>query len=80
MLLEAGAEPNCANEDGFTRLMLAAMGNHLAVVRVLLSSGADPFARGKFGQTARDIALSHGRHEIISAINASLNQQTDEGE
>ena len=41
MLLEAGADKDLANDDGFTAVFIAFEHGHLEVVRLLLESGAD---------------------------------------
>ncbi|KAI4150787.1 MAG: hypothetical protein LQ340_003894 [Diploschistes diacapsis] len=62
MLLEktqdkfAGAE----NKYGNTPLHLAASGNYVKIMRLLLMHGADPAAENNFGVTPRDMALEKG--------------------
>ena len=41
-LLAAGANPNAADKDGDTALMVAVKANHAEVVKTLLDGGADP--------------------------------------
>lgn len=51
-LIAAGANPNLADEDGRTPLMLAAQANSLETIKILLAAGASINARDKNGQTA----------------------------
>jgi hypothetical protein len=44
--------------DGKTALFRAAVFGHAEVVRLLLSSGADPAARGSDGRTALEVAVA----------------------
>ena len=61
VFLDGGANPNDANEGGYTPLMFAAnkrykTGSTADVIRLLIQAGADPNARNESGLTARDIA------------------------
>ena len=58
MLIEHGALVNKCNADGQTALILAALGGHKELVRVLLGAGADPTVANPHGQTALDIATA----------------------
>jgi len=53
---------------GMTPLMLATVGNHFAVVNILLQAGADVAVRNRGGQTALDIAQKSGNSDIISLL------------
>jgi ankyrin repeat protein len=57
LLLEAGADPNAANDFGATPLMWCA--GDAAKVRLLLSKGADVHARSKLGRTPLLIAAAY---------------------
>jgi ankyrin repeat protein len=58
-LLAAGADPNVANDDGYTLLMRAAgsMARDVAVLRSLVEHGADPHAVSRFGYNAFHAAI-----------------------
>lgn len=49
--LSAGADPNCANEGGWTLLALAVMHNNIDMVNALAETGADMNARSATGHT-----------------------------
>lgn len=51
-LLQAGADPNLADEEGCTPLMHAVMAQHAGVVKLLLEYGADPSAQDRSGRDA----------------------------
>eukprot|EP00961_Rhodomonas_salina_P294972 3935013-Rhodomonas_salina.2 len=65
LLLEAGASAGAAADDGTTALMLAALGGHAAVVRMLCVQGnADPDAtHAKAGEGALHYAAEGGHSE-----------------
>ena len=59
--LEAGAEVNAADEDGWTALHLAALNDRAAVVELLLAQpGVDVNARTKWRSTPLILAVSRG--------------------
>ncbi len=58
--LEAGADPNAADEDGATALMYAVWQQDPEVVRLLISVGADVNAADKDGNTALMAAVQDG--------------------
>ena len=70
-LVSAGADVNCVNEWGMTPLMLAAQYNHcLAVVKVLLTLGADlSIVEPKYKSTALHLAAANSKNpEIIQTL------------
>ncbi|HEX8311443.1 MAG TPA: ankyrin repeat domain-containing protein, partial [Chthoniobacteraceae bacterium] len=68
-LLEAGANPNIAMNDGRTPLMAAARaGVTGANTELLLQAGAELNARDKEGRTALGIARKYGRPEMVKFL------------
>jgi ankyrin repeat protein len=55
---------------GHTPLHEAAFNGDLALVRLLLASGADRSVRTGEGETALEIAMKHGRHEAARLLEA----------
>jgi ankyrin repeat protein len=53
---------------GHSPLHEAAFNGDLALVRLLLDSGADRSLRNREGETALDIALKHGRQEVARLL------------
>lgn len=69
LLLEAGADLNLQNEDGWTALMLAASENRANIVERLLIAGADQKIRSlRYRRTARDIAVKRNNQNIIELL------------
>jgi cytohesin len=66
-LLEGGADPNAADDNGWTALMRAAQWDREAVVASLLDRGADPRIKDTDGMTALVWATLHG-HPAFAAI------------
>ena len=54
LLLQSGAEPSLAAEDGCTALMAAALARSKECVTLLLDAGADVGARNADGRTVLD--------------------------
>jgi ankyrin repeat protein len=65
LLIDAGADPNSADGDGLTPLMLAAARGQRDLVQVLLKRGADIDAKASYGITAWQVATNE---EVIQAI------------
>lgn len=66
-LIEKGADVNAFGISGETALMLAARNGLPATVRLLLANGANPHAKTKLNNTARDIARRFN-HLLIADI------------
>ena len=70
MLLDAGADPGAItyDEDAWTPLHLAAVGDDPALVATLLNAGANPLATSADGQTPLHSAAYHGSRSVVSAL------------
>ncbi len=69
LLVELGARLDHTAKYNLSALMLAVIGNHAEIVRVLRDGGADlsltgSGAPGFHGKTALDLAIAASRHEI----------------
>lgn len=75
LLLDSGAEVNSRREDGWTPLMIAAIGGHAEIVQLLLQRGAVPNIRNNDDKTALQLteeanqrgvqSVAHKRREEI---------------
>ena len=75
MLLDAGADVNYSDLDGYTPLIEAAHGGHLEMLRLLLRRGADLDASFyveadgmSIGGTAEDMAKANGHRECVALL------------
>jgi uncharacterized protein len=68
VLIDNGADVNCAGEDNDTPLHRALMGRHAEMVRFLISRGADRDRPNVYGHTARDRARDLGNPDISNAM------------
>lgn len=66
--LDAGADPNCRNEDGETALIIAASSDQLDIVNLLLERGADVDESNYNLFTALFIAAKRNNTAIIDAL------------
>jgi ankyrin repeat protein len=67
-LLDAGAEVNATDDDGFTALLLASTWGHPEVVHLLIKAGADVNAQDKDGATELMHASQAGHTEIVELL------------
>ena len=76
------ADLSAANNRGRTALHLAAEGNQVEMVKLLLRSGADPRAMSDGGWTALHNAAQEGHVEVVGlllATNANINAELSNG-
>ena len=81
-LLDAGADVNRADRDGYTPLIRAAQTGKRETARLLLEKGARPDARTVFGVTPLFLAAAYGdlpTVRILLAHGASVNLRTVQG-
>jgi len=77
-LLDNGADPNIANEEGHTPLIAAAAKNHKDVVQVLLKNNADVNCRTlDTAKTALDEAVRCNNPEIIKMLTGAISETRD---
>jgi len=67
-LIEAGANVDAKDEDGWTSLMLAASNGKLGVVKLLLKSDADVNPEDKDGRTALMLAARYGKLDVVKLL------------
>lgn len=69
ILLDAGADVNAKNADGWTAIILASREGHTDVVRTLITAKADVNAKERgLGQTALMFASENGHTEIVKLL------------
>ena len=68
ILLAAGANPNSADNNGWTALMHAAKIGSANTTRILIKAGADVNAANADGETALDIALDVGDRGVARIL------------
>lgn len=67
-LLEAGANPNSQQQQGYTPLMGASSAGRKEIVHLLLESGADTRLASDEGQTALDLAREKNQMDVLRIL------------
>ena len=68
LLLDAGADPNAEEYDGWTALHWAGANGHRDVAEVLLDAGANPETRDVRGLSPMDWAADRGHWDVVSLL------------
>ena len=66
--LETGLEPNSANQNGWSLLMLTAVEGALPLARLLLEHGANINAANRNGETALSLASGRGHLPFVEYL------------
>ena len=66
-LLEDGIDPNQTDEEGYSALQAAAENDNLAVVKLLVSKGANVAYKGEY--TALELAEMAENNEVAAYLN-----------
>ena len=68
LLIDAGADVNLPDKDGWTPLSVAAFYGHADVLKTLLAAGADPSKEVEDGDTAYDKAVAWDHAECAALL------------
>lgn len=66
LLLDAGADPNSPQDEGFRALHEAAVNDHRALAELLISRGAKADLKDDRGRTSADMARERGHPEMAA--------------
>ena len=82
LMLNAGAEADAQDSDGWTALMLAAEAGCGGCVRILVETGADPMLTHSDGESAVTLATNAGHLSVLNELStherAALRQTDDD--
>jgi uncharacterized protein len=70
LLIDHSAYIDAASPNGTTPLMMAARGNHITTMKVLLDGGADPRLKNQLGMTALDFAKRYHAKDATEGLEA----------
>lgn len=68
LALDAGLDPNLANQNGWTLLMLAAVEGDVAIGRLLMDKGANINARNNRSESAAALASNRGYNLFVDLL------------
>eukprot|EP00757_Euglenozoa_sp_SAG-D1_P022366 gene22366-8885_t len=68
ILLQAGADIEAKDQDGWTALLIACHNGHSDVVEMLLQAGADIEAKDQHGWTALMEACHYGHSNVVEML------------
>jgi ankyrin repeat protein/tetratricopeptide (TPR) repeat protein len=83
LLLEAGADANARDKDGWPALVQALNSGSPAILKSLLEHKADVNAAGPYGWTALHSAVGNGKREMVELLlahKADVNARMDDGQ
>ncbi|MDR2061682.1 MAG: ankyrin repeat domain-containing protein [Acinetobacter sp.] len=65
-LLAEGTDPNQTDDEGYSALQAAAENDHLAVVKLLVTRGANVACKGEY--TALQLAEMADHHDVVAYL------------
>jgi ankyrin repeat protein len=68
LLIEHSAYIDAASPNGTTPFMMAARGDHVTTMKVLLQGGADPRLKNQIGMTALDFARHYQAKDALQSL------------
>jgi ankyrin repeat protein len=68
LLVDHSAYIDAASPNGTTPLMMAARGDHITTMKILLNAGADPRIKNQIGMTALDFAKHYQAEDVTKGL------------